>query len=194
MVLVSNHTLTLLQLSISAEALKANDVTPNMDATVTSNGTMNLTVSNKIKGIYIDYPDAAKFIIDPAFIASNPYANTVNFNSGNNTLNIPIHFAANTEIRKFNAVLHIETDAPENPTCNLTAGTIETGTASLKTGNAKSKQFITLSSIDHDQTYITNDGSVDVTITDISAPKGAGSFVWKNLSKNNNTVSLPMLR
>mgnify|MGYP000880018785 CR=1 FL=1 len=171
------------------QALKANDVTPNMDATVTSNGTMNLTVSNKIKGIYIDGPDAAKFIIDPAFIASNPYANTVSNNAGNNTLNIPIHFVANTEIRKFNAVLHIETDAPENPTCNLTAGTIETGTASLSTTNEILKQFITLTK--QGKVGITNTGSVDVTITDISSPKGAGSFVWKNLSKNNNTVTLP---
>ncbi|MBI3259803.1 MAG: T9SS type A sorting domain-containing protein [Ignavibacteriae bacterium] len=173
------------------QTFKASAVSPNMNAVVTSNGTMNLTVSNKIKGIYIDGPDADKFIIDPAFIASNPYANTVAFNSGNNTMNIPIHFVANTEIRKFNAVLHIETDAPENPTCNLVAGTIETGTASLATTNVALKQFITLTR--KGQVGITNTGSVDVTITDISSPTGAGAFFWKNLSKNNNTIAFPYI-
>ncbi|MBS1537233.1 MAG: choice-of-anchor D domain-containing protein [Bacteroidetes bacterium] len=171
-------------------SFKVKDVSPFENAVVTSNGSMDLTLMNKVKGFYIDGPDAANFEIDPAFLASNPYGTPVP-QSGNNTVNIPVRFIAPATMRTtpFNAVVHIETDAPENPTCNLTAGIIETGTPSIKTTNVSLKQFITL---DKDaQVEIENTGDVDVVISAISTPQGVGAFYWKNLSINNNTISLP---
>jgi len=169
-------------------SFKVKDVSPFNNAVVTSNGSMDLTLMNNIKGFFIDGADAANFEIDPAFLASNPYGTPVP-RIGNNTINVPIRFIAPATMRTtpFEAVLHIETDAPENPTCNLTAGIIETGTPSIKTTNVSLKQFINR---DKDaQVEIENTGDVDVVISAISTPQGIGAFYWKNLSIS--TISLP---
>jgi hypothetical protein len=167
-------------------SFKVKEVSQVENAVVTSNGSMNLTLMNKIKGFYIDGADAASFVIDPAFIAANPYGTPL---PKSGSINVPIRFVAPATVRTapFNAVLHIETDAPENPTCNLVAGVIETGIPSVKTTNLTVKQFITLSR--DGQVEIENTGDVDVTITEIKTPQGTGAFYWKNLSMG--TITLP---
>jgi hypothetical protein len=150
------------------------------NAVLTSNGTMKLTLMNKIKGFSIDGPDAARFVIDPAFLAQNPYGTPVSNIVGNNTIAIPVIFTAENAARTapYTATLHIETDAPENPTTELVAVVVETGKPAVKTTDVELKQYITLTK--DGKVEIENTGEVDVTITEIKAPQG--SFYWKILS------------
>lgn len=153
--------------------------TKSENSVLTSNGTMKLSLMNKIKGFSIDGPDAANFVIDPAFLAQNPYGSPVSNIVGNNTISIPVIFTATAaRANQYTATLHIETDAPENPTTELVAMVISTGVPAVKTTDEELKEFITLT--EDGKVEIENTGDAPVTITEIKAPQG--SFYWKILS------------
>ncbi len=167
------------------DQFKKNDASAFINADVTSNGSMNLTMMNKIKGFYIDGPDAASFEIDPAFIAANPYGTPVSKEVGNNILNVPVRFIGSTITnRAFNAVLHIETDAPENPTCALIAKTIESGVPTLQTNDVVEKTWINVEKVNTTDCWIKNTGTADLTVNNWSTPQGAGAFYWTILSSS----------
>ncbi len=172
--------------------------TKSENAVLTSNGTMKLTLMNKIKGFSIDGPDAARFVIDPAFLAQNPYGTPVSNIVGNNTIAIPVIFTAENTARTapYTATLHIETDAPENPTTELVAVVVETGTPAVKTTDGHLEQYITLTStltandpIER-RVYIQNTGDVDVIINEVKAPQdqGSPSLYWKIVGYDGATL------
>jgi len=173
--------------SIDFGTVLPND-TKSLNAEITSNGTMDLTLMNANGGIKIIGPDASKFTIDPSFfVNAGAYPLTLVKDNGANVLSLPIIFTAGTVTAPttFNATVVLESDAPETVQTELKAYVEPQGSPKGEPTDITLKQFITLKKTG--QVELKNIGDAPMTVTSIGNPQGNGAFVWKA----NSTMQLP---
>lgn len=160
----------------------------SLNAEITSNGTMDLTLMNTKGGITIIGPDASKFTIDPAFfVNAGAYPLTIVKENGANVLSLPIIFTAGTVTAPttFNATVVLESDAPETVQTELKAYVEPQGSPKGEPTDITLKQFITLKKTG--QVELKNIGDAPMIVTSLGNPQGNGAFVWKAAS----TMPLP---
>lgn len=160
----------------------------SLNAEITSNGTMDLTLMNTKGGITIIGPDASKFTIDPAFfVNAGAYPLTIVKENGANVLSLPIIFTAGTVTAPttFNATVVLESDAPETVQTELKAYVEPQGSPKGEPTDITLKQFITLKKTG--QVELKNIGDAPMIVTSLGNPQGNGAFVWKAAS----TMQLP---
>lgn len=160
----------------------------SLNAEITSNGTMDLTLMNTKGGITIIGPDASKFTIDPAFfVNAGAYPLTIVKENGANVLSLPIIFSAGTVTAPttFNATVVLESDAPETVQTELKAYVEPQGSPKGEPTDITLKQFITLKKTG--QVELKNIGDAPMIVTSLGNPQGNGAFVWKAAS----TMPLP---
>ncbi|MFM8280673.1 MAG: T9SS type A sorting domain-containing protein [Bacteroidota bacterium] len=160
----------------------------SLNAEITSNGTMDLTLMNTKGGITIIGPDASKFTIDPAFfVNAGAYPFTIVKENGANVLSLPIIFSAGTVTAPttFNATVVLESDAPETVQTELKAYVEPQGSPKGEPTDITLKQFITLKKTG--QVELKNIGDAPMIVTSLGNPQGNGAFVWKAAS----TMPLP---
>jgi len=173
--------------SIDFGTVLPND-TKSLNAEITSNGTMDLTLMNANGGIKIIGPDANKFTIDPAFfVNAGTYPLNISKDNGNNVLSLPIIFTAGTVTAPttFNATVVLESDAPESVQTELKAFVEPQGTPKGEPTDITLKQFITLKK--SGQVELKNIGDAPMIVSSIGNPQGNGTFMWKAVS----TQTLP---
>ena len=154
--------------------------TKTMNTDITSNGSMKLSLLNNVGGIRIEGADKDYFSIDPAFIAQNstyPLSLSNDATSNNNVLQVPIIFNASiARATAYQAILVVESDAPEAVQTTLIGLVEEQGKPEGKTTDIELKQFITLTS--NGTVELANNGTLPLIVTSISKPQGNGAVSW----------------